>query len=292
MPQLALLLTTFVWGATFPATKAALEQISPLSFLFLRFLLGMLVVFAVLVLMRRAVTRDAGMVRMSLIASGWLFLGYVLQTVGLHLTTASNSAFITVLYVVFVPLYLRRLSAHTWVSNGIALFGLWFLVKPTASANLGDLLTLGSAAAFAAHMVCLERYTRVSDSVSLFAWQLAMMTLAMSVAMWWEHPAAAMFEPSRVLVVGLVVTGVLATGAFAVQMWAQQLLPAQQVALLFAAEPAVAAWLAWYFLGENLDAEGWLGSAMILGGVLLGSWATGETSSTSPKSVSVRSEGG
>ncbi|HAN93330.1 MAG TPA: EamA/RhaT family transporter, partial [Nitrospira sp.] len=38
MPQFALLLTTFVWGATFPATKAALEQISPLSFLFLRFL--------------------------------------------------------------------------------------------------------------------------------------------------------------------------------------------------------------------------------------------------------------
>lgn len=292
MPQLALLLTTFVWGATFPATKAALEQISPLSFLFLRFLLGMLVVFAVLLLMRRALTRDVGMVRMSLIASGWLFLGYVLQTVGLHLTTASNSAFITVLYVVFVPLYLRRLSAHTWVSNGIALFGLWFLVKPTASANLGDLLTLGSAAAFAAHMVCLERYTRGTDSVSLFAWQLVMMTVAMSVAMWWEHPTAAMFEPSRVLVVGLVVTGVLATGAFAVQMWAQQLLPAQQVALLFAAEPAVAAWLAWYFLGENLDAEGWLGSAMILGGVLLGSWATGETSSAPPEPLSIRSEGG
>lgn len=159
MPQLALLLTTIVWGATFPATKAALEQISPLSFLFLRFLLGMLVVFMVLLLMRRELTWNAGMVRMSLVASSWLFLGYVLQTVGLHLTTASNSAFITVLYVVFVPLYLRRLGAHTWVSNGIALVGLWFLVKPTASANLGDLLTLGSAAAFAAHIVCLERYT-------------------------------------------------------------------------------------------------------------------------------------
>ena len=292
MPQLALLLTTFVWGATFPATKAALEQISPLSFLFLRFFLGLIVVFTVLVLMRRQLTWDARMLRMSLIASGWLFLGYVLQTVGLHLTTASNSAFITVLYVVFVPLYLRRLGAHTWVSNGIALVGLWFLVKPTASANLGDLLTLGSAAAFAAHMVCLERYTRTTDSVSLFAWQLVMMALAMLGAMWWEHPTPAMFEPSRVLVVGLVVTGILATGAFAVQMWVQQLLPAQQVALLFAAEPAVAAWLAWYFLGENLDGQGWFGSAMILGGVMLGSWGPGETAAAHPEPLSVRSEGG
>ncbi len=292
MPQLALLLTTVVWGATFPATKAALDQISPLSFLFLRFLLGTCMVFAVLMLMRRGLTRNAEMLRMSVVASSWLFLGYVLQTVGLHLTTASNSAFITVLYVVFVPLYLRRLGAHTWVANGIALIGLWFLVKPAASANLGDLLTLGSAAAFAAHIVCLERYTRVTDAVSLFAWQLVMMTVAMLGAMWWEHPTPAMFEPSRVLVVGLVVTGVLATGAFGVQMWAQQLLPAQQVALLFAVEPAVAAWLAWYFLGENLDAQGWFGSVMILGGVLLGSWVTGERAATGPEPVALRPKGG
>ena len=288
MPQFALLLTTFVWGATFPATKAALEQISPLSFLFLRFLLGMTVVFAVLLFFRRPLIRDTSMMRASLIATAWLFIGYVLQTVGLRFTTASNSAFITVLYVVFVPLYLLRLGLHTWVSNGIALAGLWLLVRPTASANLGDLLTLGSAAAFAAHMVCLERYTRVADPVSLFAWQLVLMTVAMSGVMWWEQPTLAMFEPSRVLAVGLVVTGILATGAFAVQMWAQRLLPAQQVALLFAAEPAVAAWLAWYFLGEQLDAQGWFGSAMILGGVLLGSWVTGE----SQESVTARSEGG
>ena len=292
MPQFALLLTTFVWGATFPATKAALEQISPLSFLFLRFLLGMTVVFAVLLFFRRPLIRDTSMMRASLIATAWLFIGYVLQTVGLRFTTASNSAFITVLYVVFVPLYLLRLGLHTWVSNGIALAGLWLLVRPTASANLGDLLTLGSAAAFAAHMVCLERYTRVADPVSLFAWQLVLMTVAMSGVMWWEQPTLAMFEPSRVLAVGLVVTGILATGAFAVQMWAQRLLPAQQVALLFAAEPAVAAWLAWYFLGEQLDAQGWFGSAMILGGVLLGSWVAGESSPSQPDSMAARSEGG
>jgi drug/metabolite transporter (DMT)-like permease len=292
MPQFALLLTTFAWGATFPATKAALEQIAPLSFLFLRFSLGMIVVLAVLVLMRRRLATDVSMLRISLIATGWLFLGYVLQTVGLRFTTASNSAFITVLYVVFVPLYLRRLGLHTWVSNAIALVGLWFLVRPTASANLGDLLTLGSAAAFAAHMVCLERYTRMVDSISLFFWQLLFMALAMLGTMWLENPTPSMFEPTSVLIVGLVVTGILATGAFAVQMWAQRLLPAQQVALLFAAEPAIAAWLAWYFLGETLDAQGWFGSAMILCGVLLGSWTTGDVSQSHPASRTAPSEGG
>ena len=46
MPQLALLATTLVWGATFPATKAALAQLPPLSFLFVRFLLGALLAVA------------------------------------------------------------------------------------------------------------------------------------------------------------------------------------------------------------------------------------------------------
>lgn len=292
MPQIALLLTTIVWGATFPATKAALEQISPLSFLFLRFALGLMVVLAVLLLLRKRLISDALTVRSSLIATGWLFLGYVLQTIGLRFTTASNSAFITVLYVVFVPLYLRRLGLHTWLSNGIALIGLWLLVRPTASANWGDLMTLASAAAFAAHMVCLERFTRVMDATSLFTWQLFFMAIGLLGVMWWEQPTASMFQPSRTLIVGLVVTGLLATGAFGVQMWAQRLLPAQQVALLFAAEPAVAAWLAWYFLGETLDVTGWLGSVMILGGVLLGSWTTTEVLPEHTGSAPAHFEGG
>lgn len=292
MPQIALLLTTIVWGATFPATKAALEQISPLSFLFLRFALGLMVVLAVLLLLRKGLISDALTVRSSLIATGWLFLGYVLQTIGLRFTTASNSAFITVLYVVFVPLYLRRLGLHTWLSNGIALIGLWLLVRPTASANWGDLMTLASAAAFAAHMVCLERFTRVMDATSLFTWQLFFMAIGLLGVMWWEQPTASMFQPSRTLIVGLVVTGLLATGAFGVQMWAQRLLPAQQVALLFAAEPAVAAWLAWYFLGETLDVTGWLGSVMILGGVLLGSWTTSEVLPEHTGSAPAHFEGG
>lgn len=65
-------------------------------------------------------------------------------------------------------------------------------------------------------------------------------------------------------------TGVLATLAFAVQMWAQRLVPAQQVALLFASEPVYAAWLSWYVLGETLDVQGWIGSALIILAVIIG----------------------
>ncbi|PHX90577.1 MAG: hypothetical protein CK534_04765 [Nitrospirae bacterium] len=279
MPRFALLLTTLIWGATFPATKVALEQIPPLSFLFLRFLLGTILVGVVFLLWRRRLHREPAVLRAGAIATCWLFLGYVLQTVGLHYTTASNSAFITALYVIIVPLVLRRFDRRVWVATGIATAGLWLLVNPSASGNLGDLLTLGCALAFAGHIACLERFTREVDAPSLFAWQMMAMVVLLLPILLIERAPVEAFAPTSMLLIGLGITGGLATGAFAVQMWAQRILPAQQVALIFASEPAYAAWLSWYFLGETLDLQGWVGSALILVAVLVGSWDSGSTSS-------------
>jgi drug/metabolite transporter (DMT)-like permease len=67
----------------------------------------------------------------------------------------------------------------------------------------------------------------------------------------------------------------MATGlAFFIQVWAQRHVPAQRVALIFALEPALSAWMSWLVLGEELDAMGWIGSALILAGVLIGTTAS------------------
>jgi drug/metabolite transporter (DMT)-like permease len=274
MPRLALLLTSLIWGATFPATKAVLEQLPPLSFLFLRFLFGALLVSAGMLLLRFPFRRERCVLRASAIATVWLFLGYLLQTLGLWYTTASNSAFITALYVVFVPLILGRFGRRVWVATCIAMGGLWLLVKPTIAMNVGDLLTLGCAVAFAAHIACLERFTREVDAPSLFTWQMVAMTVILLPAMVVEGAPVKSFAPTATLIMGLGITGGLATGAFAVQMWAQRLIPAQQVALVFASEPVYAAWLSWYFLGESLDLQGWIGSGMIVVAVVIGAFAT------------------
>jgi drug/metabolite transporter (DMT)-like permease len=280
MPRFALLLTTLIWGATFPATKAALEQIPPFSFLFLRFLLGAVLVGGGFLLWRLRLHRGPAVVRASAIATCWLFLGYVLQTVGLHYTTASNSAFVTALYVVIVPLILRRFDRRVWLATGIATVGLWLLVKPSASGSLGDLLTLGCAVSFAAHIACLERFTREVDAPSLFAWQMIAAVVLLLPTMLIEQAPAQAFAPTALLLVGLGVTGGLATGAFAVQMWVQRIVPAQQVALIFASEPAYAAWLSWYFLGETLDTQGWIGSGLILVALVVGTYGSGPRSSS------------
>jgi drug/metabolite transporter (DMT)-like permease len=139
-------------------------------------------------------------------------------------------------------------------------------------------LTLGCALAFAAHIACLERFTREVDAPSLFAWQMMASVVLLFPTMLIEQPSAGAFAPTALLFVGLGVTGGLATGAFAVQMWVQRILPAQQVALIFASEPAYAAWLSWYFLGETLDTQGWVGSGLILLAVVVGAYGSGPRS--------------
>src|SRR5439155_6134172 len=123
MAELALLLTTVIWAATFPATKLALEQVLPLSFLFLRFLISSLVLVSVVVLAGRSIRRTRESLRPAAVASVFLFLGYATQTVGMRYTTASNSAFITALYVVLVPLFLRRFDLRHWAALTFALIG-------------------------------------------------------------------------------------------------------------------------------------------------------------------------
>ncbi len=276
MPRLALILTTLIWGATFPATKAALAQIPPFSFMFVRFLLGALLAVGVYFAFGGRLQFDRDLLRMSGIATVFLFLGYVTQTVGLQTTTASNSAFITVLYVIFVPMFLRRFQGRTWFSAALALTGLWFLVHPSLEMNVGDLWMLACAVAFGAHIACMEAYSRRGEAALFFLWQMILVTLLLGPTMLIEGPTAEQLAPSGILLVGLGVTGGLATGAFAVQVWAQRVLPAQQVALIFSLEPAFAAWLAWYFLGEQLSAEGWIGSGLILAAVIIGWLAPGE----------------
>src|SRR2546427_5662867 len=108
MPQLALLLSTLVWGATFPATKAALEEILPFSFLFLRFLLGTVLTLGIVLAAGRRLRLDRGVLRVSAIATGFLFLGYATQTVGVRDTTASKSALLPAFYFVLLPLFPGR----------------------------------------------------------------------------------------------------------------------------------------------------------------------------------------
>lgn len=269
--ELALAALAFIWGSTFVIVKSALEDISTFLFLSLRFTLASLLL--AFWLRGRLVRRTPVCWGGGLLCGGLLFAGYALQTAGLRWTTASNSAFITGLYVVMVPLLgslvqwsrprLAELAAAALATAGTALMsgGL------PAQWNRGDLLTAGCAAAFAGHILAVERYSRRMDFE-----RLSLMQIAVVAALSWAA-AGALETPRAVwtprLWFALLSTSLLATAlSFVLYTWAQGHTSAVRAALIFSLEPVFAGIIAWA-AGERWTAASLSGAALILAAIVL-----------------------
>jgi drug/metabolite transporter (DMT)-like permease len=280
----ALVFNTVVWGATFILVKSALQGISPLLFLALRFSLA---TAALALLFRKPLgVRGAskGWAAGALVGA-FLFFGYLFQTLGLRFTSAPKSAFITGLTSVMVPLlgslvYRNRPRISEWCGILTAMAGLGLMTlsggalpSVIASVNRGDVLTLFCAVAFAAHIVTLGYFSRRVGFELLSVAQVGTAALFSAGGLaagfygWAETPHV---EWRPAVVSAILITGLFATAvAFTVQAWAQKYTTHTRTALIYMLEPVVA-WATSYLLaGEGLTRRAAAGAALILGGVLL-----------------------
>ena len=259
----ALVGASFLFGATFVVVKSALDDISPLSFVAWRFLIGAIILFAL------ALPRGREIWIHGTIAGVALFAGYALQTAGLQYTSASNSALITGLYVVLTPflaaIFARRAPSPLVVLGAvIAFIGVYLLTGvDSLSLGLGDLLTVGCALAFAFHIVALARFAHRHPVVPFTAVQILVTTLLAFPASWIVDGSVTV--PPRSTWVALAITGVGVTaGAFLLQIWAQRVVGAATAAVVLAAEPAFGVATGWVVLDERLTVAGWIGAALIV----------------------------
>ena len=263
-----------IWGATFVVVKSALAGISPLYFLALRFSLATV---ALLVLFRGVgkSARDWKSVGAGVLIGSLLFAGYLTQTLGLRLTSAPKSAFITGLCSVLVPVlaavaYRIRPQVAEVAGLLVATVGmaLMTLNGSIGAISRGDLLTLACAFAFAAHIVTLGHYSGTVSFELLSVTQIATSAVWSWSLLWWMEKPHVQWRPS--VVCAILVTGLLATAlAFTIQAWAQRYTTSTRTALIYMLEP-VTAWLTSYFLtGEGLSGRAAAGAGLILGGVVL-----------------------
>jgi len=267
-------LTPTIWGATFPAMKLALDALPILSAMAWSRGLGAIAVAATLPLLARghlsvpAVRAVAGP---GFILGAFIFLGYTLQTWGLDLTTATNAGFITGLYVVFTPvlamaLFREAAGAWVWVAVAISVVGMALLSVPgldDLSLNSGDLLVLGSAVAWAAHIVALGRFAPRYPALPLsFAQMAAAAILHLIVALF--GPGMRFGDAASVWHL-LLITGVLGSGvAFTLQVLAQRRIDAARAVVILAGESLSAAVFAAIWIDERLLAHQWVGAALVL----------------------------
>lgn len=281
---LGLLVVTLVWGTTFPAMKELTATFSPAWIVFLRFALGGLLLLPFLYRARRADLAAGAALGLL------LFVCYVFQVEGLALTSSNRNAFITGLNVLIVPLFGvlagRLPERRIVIALMLAVSGLAALCWDGGAWGRGDWLALMGAFAFALYIKMLEVTTRkAARLMTLTATQI--IAVALCAGLWLlarELPLAqgeaaahaywrGILDGIGANLANFAYLGVVATAAIiALQSWGQQRSSANEAAVIYAFEPAAAAFFAFFWLGETMTGRGWIGALLLISGMIVSQW--------------------
>ncbi len=280
--ELLLLLITLIWGGTFSIVKRALDDVSPLIFLGVRF--GISTVLYIFFFPNFLKHFNLRALRHALVIAFFLFAGFAFQTMGLKYTTASKSAFITGMLVIFTPIAqtiierkapkLGNLIGIFLVTVGLLLLTSGddsiegFLYSLGKNFTIGDFLTLLCAIMFALYIVYLDIYSRQHPTNFLVFIQLALTSVS-------SFLIAPVFEEPKInltshLFFALIYTALLATiFATYIQTEYQKFTTPTRAAIIFTMEPVFAGLIAWIFLSERLSPLAIFGSILMLAGLFI-----------------------
>jgi drug/metabolite transporter (DMT)-like permease len=274
LADFSLSLVAVIWGSTFIVVKQAVEVVPVFSFLFLRFLLaGLLLVLPLaprLKRMNRHVLRDG------LVLGTLLFLAFATQTLGLARTPATTTAFITSLYVVFVPILAslilkKRTRREAVIGVILSTVGLALItLQGKFTLSSGELLVLLCAFLYGIHIILIDRYSRRNDFALLTLVQVSVVAILSLASSLLVEPRTIPERLDPRLISALVVTSVFATVlAFGIQTGMQKYTTPTKAAILFTLEPVSAAFFSYWLGGELLRPRQYLGALLILLAVIV-----------------------
>ncbi|MGI6084535.1 MAG: DMT family transporter [Acetivibrionales bacterium] len=279
--DLSLLSITVIWGSSFIIMKNISEDIPAYAYLAMRFLVASIVMAIIFNRHLKGINlRDLW--RGSLIGL-LLYAGMTLQVLGLKTTAASNSAFITGLNVIMVPIISVLLLKKKPPINAVfgvflAAAGLFLLKGFKGNWVIGDTLTLFCALCFAFQIIFIDKFA--SD---MNIYHLAMIQVAAAAVFYiftWVVAAikgagaAPLIFNSR-LILTILYTGALGTAfGYGVQTLAQKHTTPTRTALILTCEPVFGAVFALIVPDvngntETLTLQMILGSLLILSGMLV-----------------------
>jgi len=264
-----LIYCAIIWGSTFFIMKDALNSINPFALVAYRFIFAALLLGIIAIYLKKPLFKNF---RQGASLGVLLTILYLSQVIGLQFTTASNSGFITGLFIIFVPLFGLLLFHNTPTKKRIvaivlSIIGLWLLTGGMTQMNLGDVLTLAAAVTYGLHILFTGKFVKKIDAYTLtFQQFLVVGVLALVLAIIFNQPLTV--APSvQGAVIFLILFPTLL--AYLIQTVAQKHASAVKVALIFALEPVSAAIFAWTLGGELFIPIHALGGLLIVAGIVI-----------------------
>lgn len=273
--NLLLCLTAFIWGMAFVAQSRGMESCGPFLFNGVRSVLGGTVLLPVIAVLDRKKTAHTKWPFLGGLSCGVvLFIASSLQQIGIIDSGAGKAGFITALYVVLVPVFSlffgKKPTVVTWLSIGIAVFGMYLLCMDGTAFTVAtsDLLLLACAAVFAVHIMVIDHFAPRVDCVRMACIQFFVAGILSLVT-------AFLTEDVRLgyvwgAAVPILYTGILSSGvAYTLQIVAQKDTDPTSAALICSLESVFALLGGWLLMHEGFSARELWGCALTFGAIIL-----------------------
>jgi drug/metabolite transporter (DMT)-like permease len=270
-----------IWGGMYVVSDVVLDTIPPFTLLSIRLIMAVAILGGLLLSRQRSfqlTPRDW----LTLLAVGFIGFGISVgaQFVGTDRSTAVNGALITsaspAFILLFAALILReRLTAIRIFAVVLASIGVVVIIDP-ANADFssvtftGDVALAAAALTWALYSVLVRLVSAKHDTLLVSTAALIgglLLTLPASMLELQDRPIG---EVDGGTVLGILYLGVVSTAA-AMWMWnrAFALVDASVASLFFFAQPLVGTVLGVLVLGQAMTEGLWIGSALIILGVLV-----------------------
>lgn len=280
--SISLLLATVIWGSAFVAQSVGMDHVGPYTFQAIRCAMAAIGLVPVIAIFDAG--KNDGKSFISRFADKKLWMAGVLagiplcfaanlQQIGILYTDAGKSAFLTAMYIIFVPLIgiflKRRPSPMIPVCVLLAAVGLYFLSCAGVSGiNVGDICLLLCALAFAVQITVIDRFAQVVDPLRLNCIQAAVCAAGSALVMLFTE------TPTLDGIAGswwpMCYAGFLSMGvAYSLQIIGQKHLDPAPASLIMSLESVFAALSGWLFLQETMTFEESVGCILVFLAVIL-----------------------
>ena len=275
-----LILASIIWGTAFVAQTTGMDFIGPLTFINVRFIIGTLIILPLAFIERDIFfkveeTNKKKLYLIIFLTGCSLFVGSFLQQYALQYTKVGNAAFLTILYVPFVPIISRfflgkKIHWSIWVSVSICLVGSYYLTTGNSfEAQSADILVALCAVFFALHCIFIDEYFEIVNApFSLAFYQFGIcFILSFPLMFIFEEPSFSGIyqEIGQLLYVGIMSTGV----AYTFQIIGQRYVKPSTAVITLSLEGVFAALTAWIILTQMLSSIQIIGCTLIIVGVLV-----------------------
>ena len=271
-----LIICAFFWGIGFAFQSSAMDHVGPFTFNTLRFLLGFVLTFLICLLIdNKKLTKEY---RIYELLAGfkcgiiYFFAVSVLQ-VGVQYTSVGKCSFISILYIVLVPLYYairyKKISIQVFISVVLAVIGFYFLcIKETFIIERGDLIVLLSALIFTVHIIFISKYTIWYNPIRLTSYQFLITTVLSCIIMFiLEKPTVANIFATKhtILFSGIFPCAIANT----LQFYGQQEYDTSVASLVLSFEGVFGALGGYFILGDELSKIEIFGCILIFIAILI-----------------------